>query len=131
MERFTQSGNNIKRSPNFTWIFTPKKYGLQFDVYADYPQPEPTRTMTVITDARPHPCQGTKPCLTTGGNPRQQTYTYWKIDDHMLARLFYENGRVAEYSSYAVSTDGKRLVIDSWSPESPDYHNFQVFDKQP
>ena len=133
LERFGGAAgtNNIQRDPTFTWVFTPKNYGLQFDVYAKYPQPEPTRTMTVNPDAKPHPCGDVKPCLTTGGNHKEQTYTYWKIDDRVLARLFYEKGKVVEYSSYAVSADAKRLVIDSWSPESPEFHNFQVFDKQP
>jgi hypothetical protein len=101
------------------------------DVYNTYPLPEPTRSMTVITDTKPHPCHVTKPCLTTGGNPREQTYAYWQIDHYMLARLFYEQGKVVEYSHYAVSTDGKKLSIVSWSPETPQWRNQQVFDKQP
>jgi hypothetical protein len=87
--------------------------------------------MTVIVDGKQHPCSGPNPCLTTGGDPKKQTYAYTKLDDHMLARLFYENGQIVEYSSYSVSKDGKTLSIVSWSPETPEYHNIQVFDKQP
>ena len=131
MGREGPTGVQTVRDPTFTWQFTPKPYGLQMDVYAKYPQPAPTRTMTVIADAKPHPCAGEKPCLTSGGDPKQQTYTYFKMDDHMLARLFYEKGQVVEYSSYSVSKDGKTLVIVSWSPDTPEFHNIQVFDKQP
>ena len=131
MGRMGPNGANIRRSPTFTWMFTPKPYGLQMDVYAEYPQPKPTRTMTVIADAKKHPCQGPGPCLTTGGDPKQQFYAYYKMDDHMLARLFYDKGEVVEYSSYSVSKDGKTLAIVSWSPDTPEFHNIQVFDKQP
>ena len=131
MGREGPGGNNIKRSATFTWTFTPTDYGLRFDVFNEYPQPEPTRTMTLIADGKPHPCPGPKPCLTTGGVPAEQTYAYFKIDGHMLARLFYDKGKVVEYSTYSVSDDGKTLSIVSWSPHTPEFHNIQVFDKQP
>jgi hypothetical protein len=131
MGRMGPNGNNIRRSPTFTWTFTPKDYGLEFDVYNQWPQDKPTRTMTMIVDGKQHPCPGPNPCLTTGGDPSKQTYAYTRLDDHMLARLFYENGQVVEYSSYSVSKDGKTLSIVSWSPDTPEYHNIQVFDKQP
>lgn len=85
----------------------------------------------MIADGKLRPCQGPGPCLTSGGDPTQQTYAYWQMDDHMVARLFYQSGKIYEYSHYAVSADGKRLVITSWSPETPEFNNFQVFDKAP
>ncbi len=129
MGRMGPNGKNIQRSATFTWIFTPEKDGLRMDVYNEYPQPEPTRTMTVITDAKPRPCLS-KTCLTTGGDPKLQTYAYWMMDSHMMARLFYTKGVPDEYSTYAVSKAGKTLTIVSWSPETPEYQNIQVFDKQ-
>ena len=131
MERMGPNGNNTRRSDTFTWTFTPKAYGLEFSVFYQWPQDKPNRTMTVIVDGKPHPCAGPAPCLTTGGDPKKQTYAYTKLDDHMLARLFYEDGKIVEYSSYSVSADGKILSIVSWSPETPEYHNIQVFNKQP
>jgi hypothetical protein len=125
MGRMGPNGANIVRDPTFTWQFTPT------DVFTRYPQPSPTRTMTVIVDEKQHPCQGPGPCLTTGGNPAEQFYSYFKMDSKMLARLFYDKGQVVEYSTYSVSTDGKTLSIVSWSPETPEFHNIQVFDKQP
>lgn len=129
MGRMGPNGKNIARSPTFTWVFTPEGKGLRMDVYNEYPQPEPTRSMTVITDAKARPCLS-KTCLTTGGDPKAQTYAYWQMDSHMLARLFYTKGEVEEYSTYAVSHDGKVLTIISWSPNTPQWQNIQVFDKQ-
>ncbi len=130
MGRMGPTGKNIVRAPTFTWVFTPDGRGLKMDVYSEYPQPAPTRTMTVIVDQKARPCLS-QTCLTTGGDPKEQTYAYYKMDSHMLSRLFYTRGQVVEYSSYAVSMDGKTLTIISWGPETPEYQNIQVFDKQP
>jgi hypothetical protein len=130
MEREGPNGKNTPRDPTFTWIFTPEGKGLRMDVYEKYPQAVPTRTMTVMADASEQGCRSAA-CLTTGGSGKDQTYRYWQMDDHMLARLFYTKGKVDEYSTYAVSTDGKTLSIVSWSPATPEWHNVQVFDKQP
>jgi hypothetical protein len=132
MGREGPNGKNIARSPTFTWIFTPEGQGLRMDVYAEYPQPAPTRTMTMVADGKQRGCdsQNKGACLTTGGKPDEQTYAYFKMDAHMVARLFYDKGKVVEYSTYSVSTDGKTLSIVSWSPETPEWHNIQVFDKQ-
>jgi hypothetical protein len=131
MGRMGPNGKNLARDPTFTWIFTPEGGGLRMDVYEKYPQPAPTRTMTLITDAKERGCRSDGSCLTTGGNAKDQTYRYWQMDDRMLARLFYVKGKVDEYSTYAVSTDGKTLTIVSWSPDTPEWQNIQVFDKQP
>jgi hypothetical protein len=131
MGRFGPNGKNLARSPTFTWTFTPQGKGLRMDVYNEYPQPAPTRSMTMIADAKPRPCEGSAPCLTTGGNPKEQTYAYFWINPRMVARLFYTRGEVTEYSTYALSTDGKTFTSISWSPETPEYQNIQVFDKQP
>jgi len=131
MGREGPNGKNLARDPTFTWIFTPEGKGLRMDVYEKYPQAAPTRTMTLTTDASEHGCRSAGSCLTTGGNGKDQTYRYWQMDEHMLARLFYVKGKVDEYSTYAVSSDGKTLSIVSWSPATPEWHNVQVFDRQP
>jgi metallo-beta-lactamase class B len=131
MGRMGPTGKNLVRSPTFTWIFTPEGPGLRMDVYAEYPLPAATRTMTMIADGKPRPCEGPAPCLTTGGDPKDQSYTYYPIESRMVARLFYDKGQVVEYSTYAVSPDGKTFTSISWSPETPEYQNIQVFDKQP
>jgi hypothetical protein len=120
-----------KRAPTFTWIFTPKDYGLQMDVYAEYPQPAPTRTLIVNPDGKPHPCQGAVSCLPSGGDPKEQSYAYYKMDDHMISRLSYVKGQILEYDTYSVSQDGKTLVIVAWHAPTPEYQNVQVFDRQP
>jgi hypothetical protein len=130
MGREGPNGKNLARDPTFTWIFTPEGKGLRMDVYEKYPQPAPTRTMTLTADAVEHGCRSAA-CLSTGGNGKEQSYRYWQMDDHMLARLFYTKGKVDEYSTYAVSTDGKTLSIVSWSAATPEWQNIQVFDRQP
>jgi metallo-beta-lactamase class B len=131
MGRFGPNGKNLQRGPTFTWVFTPEGPGLKMDVYYEYPQPAPTRSMTMIADGRPRACEGPAPCLTTGGNPQEQTYAYSMIESRMVARLFFDKGQVVEYSTYAVSPDGKTFTSISWSPETPEYQNIQVFDRQP
>ena len=131
MGREGPNGPNIKRDPTFTWLFTPTSYGLRMDVYSKYPLPAPTRSMMVNADQKQHPCMGPGPCLTTGGDPKKQFYAYYVIDPHMVGRVFWDDGKVVEYSTYAVSSDGKTFTCVSWSPETPEYQNIQVFDKQP
>jgi len=131
MGRFGPNGKNISRGPTFTWVFTPQGPGLRMDVYYEYPQPAPTRSMTMIADGKQRPCEGKAPCLTTGGNPKEQFYAYYMIESRMVARLFYDKGQIVEYCTYAVSQDGKTFTSISWSPETPEYQNIQVFDKQP
>ena len=100
------------------------------DVYTNYPQPAPSRTARVITDGRMLPCESKSSCLTAGGDPNEQTYAFQKIDSHTLTRLFYVKGNIYDYSTMCVSTDGKTLTLISWAPETPEYQNIQVFDKQ-
>ena len=119
------------RDPTFTWVFVGKPYGLQMDVYEKYPLPAPTRTLTINADGQIHPCETVKPCLPSGGDPKEQSYAYHKLDDHMISRLFYVKGKIAEYDTYAVSQDGKTLAITAWHAPTPEYQNVQVFDKQP
>jgi hypothetical protein len=132
--RMGVNGPNVvtpPRSATFTWIFTPRDYGLQMDVYTEYPLPAPTRTLMIKPDGKIQPCQTVQPCLPSGGNPREQSYAYHKMDDHMISRLFYVKGQITEYDTYAVSEDGKTLVITAWHAPTPDWQNMQVFEKQP
>jgi hypothetical protein len=132
MGRFGPNGKNIVRGSNFTWVFSPIKGGLKMEVFYDYPQAKPNRTMALIPDEKAQPCDsGGQPCLTTGGNPKEQTYRYYSINPHMLARVFYNKDEIVEDSTYSLSTDGKRLTIISWDPATPEWQNIQVFDKQP
>ena len=119
------------RDPTFTWKFAPTANGLQMDVYEKYPAPEPTRTLTINPDGKIHPCETVKPCLPSGGDPKEQSYAYHKVDGHMISRLFYVKGKIAEYDTYAVSADGKILTIVAWHAPTPEYQNVQVFDRQP
>jgi hypothetical protein len=131
MGRVGPDGHTTVRSPTFTWIFSADGTGLRWDIYAEYPQPAPTRSMALVPDGKLRPCKVKGSCLSTGGDAREQTYAHFRMDSHMLARIFYTNGKVTEYNTYAVSADGKTFTTISWSPENPEYQNIQVFDRQP
>jgi hypothetical protein len=132
MGRFGPSGQNMVRAASFTFIFEPEKHGLLIHVYEKYPQPAPTRTMNINLNGKLHSCENAAvACLTVGGDAAEQSYAYHKVDSHMLVRLFYLKGSISEYSTYAVSTDGKSFTMMSWSAETPEYQNIQVFEKQP
>lgn len=122
---------NILRSTTFTFKFVPDGKGVRMDVYAEDAQPSPTRMARVVTGGVVLPCESKDSCLTAGGDPKEQTYAWYKVDDHVLARLFWVKGKPYDYSSMCVSTDGKTLTLISWAPETPQYQNIQVFDKQP
>jgi hypothetical protein len=131
MGRNGPTGENILRSTTFTFVFVPDGQGVRMDVYSVYPLPAPTRTARVVTDGHPLPCESKPSCLTIGGDPSDQTYAWYKMDSHMLARLFWVKGKPYDYSTMCVSRDGKSLTLISWAPETPEYQNIQVFDKQP
>jgi hypothetical protein len=131
MARFGPNGQNMTRAPTFTFIFEPAGSGLKINVYEHYPQDAPTRVTDMIPDRKPHGCTSPSACQTTGGNPADQSFTYFEIDPHMLVRLFYTKGQLTEYSTYAVSPDGRKFTLMSWSVETPEYQNIQVFDRQP
>jgi hypothetical protein len=130
MGRNGPNAPNILRSKSFTFIFVPDGKNVRMDVYTEYPQAAPNRMARVITD-KVLPCESKDSCLTAGGNPKEQTYAWYKIDSHLLSRLFWIKDKVYDYSTMCVSIDGKTLTLISWSPDTPQYQNIQVFDKQP
>jgi len=131
MGRFGPTGNNLFRTPTRTFIFTPDGNNLQQSIYAQYPLPKPDRTLAVIVDGKSHPCEDLVSCLSTGGQSKEQRFVYHQIDSYLLLRIFYVNDKIDEYSTYAVSTDGKMLTVITWSPPTPQWLNIQVFDRQP
>jgi hypothetical protein len=130
MGRTGPRGKDILRSNTFTFVFTPDAPGLKMEVYAQYPQPAATRTMNLIADGKARVCPSKTPCMTAGGSPNEQTYAWYQMDAHMLARLFWVKGAMYDYSSLSLSSDNKTLTLISWAPETPYYQNIQVFNKQ-
>jgi hypothetical protein len=124
-------GNNITRSSTFTFVFSPQGAGLTLDIYSEYPQLAPSRSNPILPDHKLRSCQTGTGCLTVGGDPADQSFAYFQIDSHMLMRIFYEKGQVSEYSTYAVSADGRTFTMIAWGAEAPDRQNIQVFEKQP
>jgi hypothetical protein len=131
MERFGPTAKNLPRTPTRTFIFKPDGQNLQHSIYAQYPQPKPDRTLIVAPDGKHHPCEDPVSCLSTGGQSKEQSFVYQQIDSHVMLRIFYVKGKIDEYSTYAVSTDGKTVTVITWSPETPHWQNIQVFDRQP
>jgi hypothetical protein len=107
-----------------------KGNAVEMATYAQYPQEEPTRMQLVIPDGAVRTCVSKNPCLTVGGDQKDQTYAWFQMDSHMLARLFWWKGDMYDYSSLTVSTDGKTLTLISWGPNTPYWQNIQVFTKQ-
>ena len=124
-------GNLTSRAATFTFVFSKADAGLNMDTYTEYPQPAPSRSNLILADGKPHECQTSTGCLTVGGNAAEQSFAYFQIDSHMLMRVFYIKGAVSEYTTYAVSADGKTFTMIAWGAEVPDRQNIQVFDKQP
>lgn len=118
------------RSSTFTWIFTHENEGFRMSVYSSYPSPAPVRSFFFRMDGKDYPCLQERSCYAEGGSGKGETIAYLKISPYLLARLAKTNGQMGEYVTYAISSDGKVLSIVSWSPETPEYHNVQVFNRQ-
>lgn len=119
------------RDPAYTYAFAPEGNGLRMDVYAKYSPDATPRSSPIVADNKLHPCQVPTGCQNSPGNPADQSSIYTPIDQHMFTRVFFSRGKPIEYSTYSVSADGKTFTMINWSPETPEYQNIQVFDKQP
>lgn len=129
--RYGPNGKNPPRPANYTFVFAPEGQDLKLTYYNEYPQ-KPARSMTIVVDQKPHPCTGD--CIAIGNtapDTTEQTYTYTWVDSHMVTRVTYAKGKINEYLFYAVTPDGKTLMQVNWNPETPDWQNVYVFDKQP
>jgi hypothetical protein len=120
-----------QRADTFTWIYKADGKTLHWQIYHEYPQPKPSKVMTVIPDGEFRPCEMDESCLSRPGDPKEQSYAFWRMNDHMFVRIFRIKGVPTEYNLYAVSSDGKSFVTTIWDPETPEYQTVQVFDKQP
>ena len=137
LEKSTMNHDGPKASKTlhartFTFAFSPQGEGLRLDMYSEYPQAAPNRSVIFEFDEKPHPCKGD--CIATGNaqiSEKQQTYTFYEIDSHMVARRTHVDGKVSEYNTYAVSADGKTLSMIDWNPATPEWQNIFVFEKQP
>jgi hypothetical protein len=125
------TGVQTRRSATFTWVFTPEGAGLRMEIYAEYPAPAPTKVLHLVPDGRQHPCAMQESCLSSPGDPKEQSYAFTRMDGHMGVRVFQVRGQSVEYNVYAVSVDGTTFVATSWSPQTPEYRNVQVFERQP
>ena len=131
MERAGPNAVQTRRAGSFTWVFTPEGAGLKMEIYTTYPAPSATKTMAIVVDGRQHGCQMAESCLSTPGDPKEQSYAFTQAGEHMLTRVFEVRGQPVEYNVYTLSKDGRSFVATSWSPETPEYRNVQVFEKRP
>src|SRR6266568_8216013 len=131
LNRTGPNGKNTPRGATYTFILADHDQGLHLDVYNEYPQPTPSRSMDIVTDRAEHPCTGS--CIEAGGahskSASVQTYAYYPINSHMMARLGYTDGKISEYLIYAVSSDGKTLSMINWNPETPNWQNMYIFNR--
>ena len=131
MGRAGPNGVQTRRSNTFTWVFTPEHSGLRMDIYAEFPAPAPTKTLVMNPDGKQHVCEMKESCLSSPGDPSEQSYAVSKVNSNVLVRVFQVRGENVEYNVYAVSEDGKSFVATSWNPQSPEFQNVQVFERQP
>ncbi|MBC2666226.1 hypothetical protein H7F51_11925 [Novosphingobium flavum] len=130
MNRFGPGKPQIVRSPTFTFVFAREGDHAVNHVYAQWPQPAPSRSMTMKADGKRQPCQVPTGCQTWGGNAAEQGYEYHALAPRLLMRVFYDKGEPAEYTTYAVSEDGQTFTMIAWSAATPYWQNRQVFTRQ-
>ena len=129
--RYGPNGKNTPRGASYTFVFAAQDQGLKLDVYNQYPQAAANRSMAIVADGKAHPCNAD--CIAVGStapDPNGQTYTYIRIDSNMIVRLTYAKGKINEYLAYSVSSDGRTMTQINWSPETPEWQNIYVFEKQ-
>ena len=130
MERAGPGGQQTRRADSFTWIFRRNGRDVDLEIYHEYPAPAPSKVMRVVTDGQFHPCRMAESCLSTPGDPREHSFSFCQVDARMATRVFRVRGEITEYNVYSVSADGKTLVAVSWSPSTPEYRNFQLFENR-
>ena len=129
--RYGPSGKNPPRAATYTFVFTPQGQDVKLEYFNQFPQPAASRSMTIVVDQKPHPCTGD--CIAVGNTApdmTEQTYTYTWVDSHMVTRVTYAKSKVNEYLFYFITPDGKTLMLVNWNPETPDWQNIYVFEKQ-
>ena len=131
MGRAGPNGTPQPRAESFTWVYAPKGRGLAWQIYHTWPLPKPDKVMTVIPDGKYRTCEMKETCLSRPGDPKEQSYAFWRMNDHMFARIFRVKGVPVEHNVYAVSPDGKTFVTTVWDPATPEYQSTMVFEKQP
>jgi hypothetical protein len=70
-------------------------------------------------------------CLNSPGDPKEQSYAFTQVDGRVGVRVFQLRGQSVEYNVYTVAADGRTFVATSWSPQTPQFRNVQVFERQP
>jgi hypothetical protein len=126
--KYGPHGKNELKSNTYTFVFTPAGPGLTLSAYNEYPQSAPSRSIAVILDRNAHPCTGI--CVVPGVQPGQ-TYTFFPIDSHFIARTTDVKGKTIEFLTYAVSSDGKTLTMTTSTADTPEWQSSFVFEKQP
>jgi hypothetical protein len=132
MGRAGPAGDPNQRAESFTWVYKAKPDGtLGWLIYHEYPLPKPSKTMTVIPDGKFRPCEMDETCLSRPGDPKEQSYAFWRMTPNMFVRVFAIKGVPSEYNVYALSPDHKTFVTTVWSPETPEFQTKMVFERQP
>ena len=131
MGRAGPGGETQARAETFTWVYRSKGANLAWDIYHEYPQEKPSKSMTVIPDGRYRPCEMDESCLSRPGDPKEQSYAFWQMTPYTFARVFQVKGKPVEYNVYAAAPDGKSFTTTVWSPETPQWQTVMVFEKQP
>jgi hypothetical protein len=106
-----------------TWVFAVEGDGFRMSEYdGDSTASTPTLSYYAKFDSKEYPH--------TGGREKSETVTHWHVSPYLLVRLARVNDKPTEWVIYAISSDGKVLTTTSWDPETPEYHNVRVFDRE-
>ncbi len=131
--RFGREGPNgtpTPRSATFTWVYKSNPTGLNWTIYNTYPQAAPDKVMTATPDGVYRPCEMKETCLSRPGDPKDQSYAFWRMSPVVFMRVFRIRGAPDEYNLYTLSPDHKTFVTTVWSPGTPEYQTMMVFEKQ-
>ena len=63
------------------------------------------------------------------GPGRGEVAYHWRPNPYVMLRLILTKGHPTEWVNYAVSADGNELITTMWTPEAPDKHMIQVYDR--
>lgn len=64
------------------------------------------------------------------GPGKGEVAIHFRLSPNVVVRLVKTNGKPTEWATWAVSSDGDVLTTTSWEPETPEYHNVQVYNRE-
>jgi len=111
------------------WVFTPEGQGVRLQHFTGNGPDSPDAALIDFFstwDGRPWADPNGPAFL-------GQLVQHWRLSARMVVRLVLDNVVPAErleWTTYAISTDGRTLAVTSWNNAAPERHDLLVFEKQ-